>query len=43
MYGQTFSVVEAPRLHLMECERDVAIDGWEEAKVEVRAEGMKRR
>lgn len=38
MYRQTFSVVEAPRLHLWECEGDVAIEGWEGAKVEIRAE-----
>ena len=28
---EIFSVVEAPRLHLLECEGDVAIKGWEEA------------
>ena len=38
MYRETFSVVEAPRLHLLECEGDVTIEGWEEAKVEIRAE-----
>jgi len=38
MYRQIFSVVEAPRLHLWECEGDVAIEGWEGAKVEIRAE-----
>lgn len=31
-------MVEALRLHLLECEGDVAIEGWEEAKVEIRAE-----
>lgn len=31
MYRQTFSVVEAPRSHLLECEGDVAAEGWEEA------------
>lgn len=38
MYREIFSVVETPRLHLWECEGDVAIEGWEEAKVEIRAE-----
>lgn len=42
MYREIFSVVESPRLHLLECEGDVAIEGWKEAKVEVRAEGVKR-
>lgn len=38
MYREIFSVVEAPRLHLWGCQGDVAIEGWEEAKVEIRAE-----